>query len=518
MLEENGKMICRIKPLSLFMRRKPVTKLLILGGVLFVSAAYFAFVTLLNVESIDKSSGRRLRLSGLRDAGGRLAAQSTGNRTLKWKYSNPLDVPRVAEYCNTPTTVELGEEGNSPDGYDLKSVYILIRHGDRTPITSYLDVPRPSPKHGCTMNATFLQSIPDLSNFLSDMDEQKNKQPPRSEFANWALYPQHKECSSSQLTGTGALQHLLNGLALKEKYIEQWDLFHPHFSPADQLDIRSTLISRTYQSAMALLYAFLPRFDLSELDVRVSKNSMFCSSNVPPACCSNLNKLKQEADKGRHKRGRKNPAWVPAMGALADVFGLKISQLPWATSLVDMLQGHACHGLPLPCGPDGKCITPDMMDKLWKLVVSDTQSYNKDPRFDRYSRTIIHSLLLDILASMDKVIRNASPVRFTLFSGHDLTVSPLLQAFDVHNGMWPRYATRVVFELYEKDNSNGQHYLRVLHNGKDITAGVRFCRGRTEQGMCHVKYFQDFVIKDNMEVMGVQDRTSMEAWCKSKMQ
>ena len=407
--------------------------------------------------------------------------------------------------------------GEVPKNYILMSVFIVIRHGDRTPMTSFLGVPRPSPKRGCTMDAEYLQSVPQLRSFLSDMEMQKDKQPVRSDFANWALYPQHSECSSSQLTGAGATQHLLNGLALKAKYLNKWNLFGTHFSPSTQLDLRSTLISRTYQSAIALLYTFLPRFNISELDIHAARNSMFCSpSVVPGACCMNLVKLKQEADKGLHKRGEKNPAWQPAMGALAEVFGVKGDHLPWPTALLDMLQGHACHSLPLPCGSSGKCVTAAMMEKLWTLVDSDARSYRNDSRFDQYCRTVIHSLLLEILNSMVRVSHNQSPVKFTLYSGHDLTVSPLLQALGVHEGKWPHYATRVVFELYRKVRAKGAHYLRIVHNGRDVTPLVRFCQGRTEEGMCQLKYFQYFVERDNMEVIGASDRQSLASFCKSK--
>lgn len=398
------------------------------------------------------------------------------------------------------------------------SVFVVIRHGDRTPMTTFLGIPRPVPQHGCTMDAEFLQSIPELRSFLSDMELQREKQPVRSDFASWALYPQHSECGSSQLTGVGAAQHLLNGLALKAKYVHKWNLFGARFSPSTQLNLHSTLISRTYQSAMALLYSFLPRFNVSELDIRAAKNSVFCSPVVvPAACCMNLAKLKQEADRGPHKRGSKNPAWQPSMGALAQVFGIKVGHLPWPAALMDLLQGHACHGVPLPCTNNGECVTTAMLERLWALVDSDAQSYTNNSKFDQYSRTIIHSLLLEILTSMVRVSRNQSPIKFTLYSGHDLTVSPLLQALGVHDGKWPSYATRVVFELYRKVRAKGAHYLRVVHNGKDITPHVRFCQGRTEEGMCQLKYFQYFLERDTMEAIGVSGRQSLASFCRSKV-
>nr|KAG5700208.1 hypothetical protein BaRGS_011051 [Batillaria attramentaria] len=231
----------------------------------------------------------------------------------------PLEVPRVAEYCNIPTEVQLGEEGEVPPGYTLVSAYALIRHGDRTPMNTLLDVPRPQPREGCIMNRASLKKYPEFRRFMYDMAIAKDKQAPGSYFAKWALYPQHKDCGNSQLTGRGALQHLHNGLALKEKYVKKWNLFGDKFSPATQLKLRSTQYSRTYQSAVSFLYAFLPHFDITQLDIQASADTVFCHAKyVPQACCNALIKLKQAVDRPPNNRGRKSPHYIPAFGPLAE--------------------------------------------------------------------------------------------------------------------------------------------------------------------------------------------------------
>ena len=68
------------------------------------------------------------------------------------------------------------------------------------------------------MDADFLNTIPELRNFLGDMAVQKDGQPPHSKFSIWLLYPHNTICSNSQLMGQGAVQQLFNGVAMKEKY------------------------------------------------------------------------------------------------------------------------------------------------------------------------------------------------------------------------------------------------------------------------------------------------------------
>jgi hypothetical protein len=38
--------------------------------------------------------------------------------------------------------------------------------------------------------------------------------------------------------------------------------------------------------------------------------------------------------------------------------------------------------------------------------------------------------------------------KFSLISGHDTTLFPILTALGVFDGLWPHYAGRIVFELY----------------------------------------------------------------------
>lgn len=507
-------------------RRKPVLKLLLFGLGILVCCAIYVFVAMLRVESIQQVSNYRLprhvnnnvdHKQQLQDNIVHKFQMPASNRSFPMPYKFPLDVPRVAEYCNIPKKVWLGEEGEAPKDFQLISVYTLIRHGDRTPITSYLNIPRPSTVGRCSISHHLLEEHPELRNFIVDMDAQKDRQPPKSEFSRWALYPQMRVCGNSQLTGVGALQHVYNGLALREKYIQKWHIFGEMFSPSTQLYLQSTLLSRTYQSAVAFLYSFLPRFNITELDIRVSKDTVFCNSAfVPHECCESLGKLRQEAERRGPKKNVKNPLRKPAYKRIADVFGVKIGQLPWPSALMDMFQGYICHKITLPCGPMGKCIEADIMEKLWALMDSDGLALVQDPKIEQYSRLVTHSILTEIYSGMARAAKNVTPVRFSLYSGHDITITPLLHALGTHDGKWPPYASRVVFELYTKMVPSGDHYIRVLYNGRDITSQVRFCLGRTEVGMCSLKHFQNFVERDNLEAIGVRGREWLQAFCKMK--
>ena len=361
------------------------------------------------------------------------------------------------------------------------------------------------------MDADFLNTIPELRNFLGDMAVQKDQQPPRSKFSSWSLYPRNTVCSNSQLTGQGAVQQLFNGLAMKEKYVKKWNLFGPQFSPS-QLDIRSTPISRTYQSVVSLLYGFLPQFNVSEVDILPSENIYFCNpSMVPGVCCERSMRLKKLQDDARAAGRQRNPDLTD----LAEVLDIKAGRLPPLAVLVDLFQGYACHGMKLPCGKGGKCVTASMLEKLWALVDSEGLAASRNTKFDQYSRALAHSLLAEILTNMLKVSRNQSPVRFTVYSGHDLTMTALLQTLGIYKGKWPSYATRLTFELYRKLRAKGEHYVRVIHNGQEITSLVRFCHRRTVEGMCALNHFKNFIYVENLKAIGVRDRLGLDSFCRS---
>lgn len=364
------------------------------------------------------------------------------------------------------------------------------------------------------MNASSLQNTPEVQNFISDMQASKGKQHPGSEFMDWSLFPQHSLCGNSQLTGTGALQHLYNGLILKEKYVKRANLFGETFHPSQQLQLKSTQYSRTYQSLIAFLYAFLPHFNLTQLDIQGAHSNVFCDPQfVPKSCCLVLSQLKGMADRQAYAHLKNKSSYLAAMTAFANVFDVKLSAISWPTAIIDTLQGHACHGIKLPCGPAKKCVSSAILEQLWAVVDEAGRESTKNENYDRYCRVAMHSFLSEIATEMIKVSRNHSTVKFSAFSGHDVTISPLLQSLGLHDGKWPHYGTRVIFELYKKVGAEGKNYIKVLVNGHDMTDSVKFCQGYTNQdGVCQLKRLLNFVQSENLDFL---EGKSLQTFCDS---
>ena len=73
----------------------------------------------------------------------------------------------------------------------------------------------------------------------------------------------------------------------------------------------------------------------------------------------------------------------------------------------------------------------------------------------------------------------ATTPHFCLFSGHDITVLPLLQCLTARRlTQWPPYASNVRFELHkiashqEADDPEAGYRVRVLYNGQPVWVAV----------------------------------------------
>jgi Histidine phosphatase superfamily (branch 2) len=94
-------------------------------------------------------------------------------------------------------------------------------------------------------------------------------------------------------------------------------------------------------------------------------------------------------------------------------------------------------------------------------------------------------------------------VKLSLYSGHDTVIAPVLAALGLYNDdlcIWPPYASRIVFELWQRhgdssaSGSAAEHYIRVIYNGRDLTPNIPSCILEREKGAAmgdsHSKYIR----------------------------
>ncbi|XP_035240921.1 2-phosphoxylose phosphatase 1 isoform X1 [Anguilla anguilla] len=428
-------------------------------------------------------------------------------RVIPIPHTEPPEPDPIYEayaYCNIPNRSEQGWEGHGPAGYKLLSVQVMIRHGDRYPLYAIPKTKRPA--IDCTLAPHRKPSHPQLGAFIRHMS--------RGGRGHWdatlgALprLPSHSVCEMGELTQTGVVQHLQNGQTLRSTYIKRHKLLPPDQS-GWQLYMESTGKSRTLQSGLALLFGLVPDFDWARLSVRHQWNTLFCGS----ACDCPMRGRYLEEEQRRQYRLRVADALLDRTYAdMARTVGVAPRQLR-AANPIDSLLCHFCHNLSFPCAEQG-CISPAQFSVIKRQQMEDERDRRQRGLYLRYALLAAHPFLNRTAARMQRVALGHREEPFALYSAHDVTVAPVLSALGLAEARFPRFAARLVFELWLRGEggggglrwdggagaSHGGLYVRVLYNGEDVTFHTSFCRAHdrtSAQPLCPFANFLSFVHRD----------------------
>ncbi|XP_033833498.1 2-phosphoxylose phosphatase 1 isoform X2 [Periophthalmus magnuspinnatus] len=445
----------------------------------------------------------------------------------------PEPVSEAYGYCNTPNRSEQAWEGHSLADYKLLSVQVMIRHGDRYPLYSIPKTKRPA--IDCTLSPNRRPSHPLLSGFISHM-ARGGRGHWDSPLSSVPRLPNHSSCDIGELTQTGVVQHLRNGQLLHEAY-KHHGLLPPDWSPR-QVWVETTGKSRTLQSGLAFLYGLLPDFDWTKLTVRHQWSTLFCSG----ACdCPARNKYLDEEQRRQYRLRVANTELERTYAEMARTLGLPTRQLR-AANPIDSLLCHLCHGIPFPCVPPseggmGGCLTMAQFAVIRKQQLLDEIDRRKVGLYRKYAVLAMYPYLNRTATKMERIakanemgrqMRPGGEEVFSLSSAHDVTMAPLLSALGLEQARFPRFAARVVFELWKSPAvallkkkgakggekvKDGEVFVRVLYNGEDVTFHTAFCKSqsrRSNQPLCPLSNFLSFVRRDMFSVVNA---TSYQEAC-----
>ncbi|XP_068562533.1 2-phosphoxylose phosphatase 1 [Cebidichthys violaceus] len=448
----------------------------------------------------------------------------------------PNPISEAYSYCNTPNRTEQAWEGHSPADYKLLSVQVMIRHGDRYPLYYIPKTKRPA--IDCTLSTNRKPSHPLLNAFIRHMG-QGSRGHWESTLGSVPRLPNHSACEMGELTQTGVVQHLRNGQLLHQAY-KRHNLLPSDWSPR-QVWVETTGKSRTLQSGLAFLYGFLPDFDWTRVTARHQWSTLFCGS----ACdCPARNRHLEEEQRRQYRLRVSDTELERTYADMARTLGLLTRQLR-AANPIDSLLCHLCHGISFPCVPAGAgiaggCLTMEQFAVIRRQQLDDEADRRRAGLYHKYAVLAMYPYLNRTAAKMERVARDNEAGRqrrpggeelFTLSSAHDVTVAPLLSALGLEEARFPRFAARVVFELWKSPPAtqgpakkragrgekakakDGELFVRVLYNGEDVTFHTSFCRAhdrRARQPLCPLKNFLSFVRRD---MFGVVNATSYQEAC-----
>lgn len=416
-------------------------------------------------------------------------------------------------YCNYPSQPVVGAEGavmmtKEAELYNIESVHTLIRHGDRYHLHKLRNGNPPT--ISCKLTEDMTTQHPELKDFLAIMEGKKRE--PGQTYHNWEVFPHSPVCTTGLLTPRGAVQHVLNGAFFRDIYIEDHRLVDVK-KFTEQVLVRCTDKSRTFQSATAFLFGLFPSYDLSALTIEQAENNSLCTKDMAHTCyCPGIrqyfNKMSCHMQINRLEI-MNDPLAKHIYQHISDTMGVGSNSLPTLAKMLDMSLVHVCHRLPLP-GRTDRCIEDWTVFDMNAILVQNGASQVKSALFRRIAMLKMIPLLQEIANRMDAQIKGDTKIKFVLYSGHDTSIEPLAVALNVSDGHWPRYASRIVLELVSKKTKDTSadkknYYIRVLYDGKVVTHLVYFCQGKIfnkQLRLCPFELFQDFVNGGYLNIIG----------------
>lgn len=403
--------------------------------------------------------------------------------------------------------------GDIPPTYNLSSIIIVVRHGDRSPIYT-LPNHRLLEKLSCrlandnsTQSQTFLKFI--------KLVEARHNRLIHADFRWQNSYPKSVKCAAGQLTSRGFRQMINLGKTLRRTYSENKNFLQASSNLLSKVYVRVTEYARTFQSAVGFLYGFLSNADFMRVKFEFDRDIFFCSQSVENFSCNcpAATKLQKMIDHEYRQMDDDDRSMERQIKEkLATVFGTSTSQIPWLGAVLEVAMTHVCHRLNPPCRENSQkrsyCLPWSVVSKLWHFLDSSGQRHQNSTITEKYARLVSYPLLHEIVQRFLTVARYNSPQkssRIHLFSGHDKTISAILKSLKIYDGRWPPYASSLVFELYDKRKK--QFYVRILYNGKDVTKQVRFCRdiGNATDGLCPFDNFMYFVFFETSKYFGTSN-------------
>lgn len=396
-----------------------------------------------------------------------------GGKTTAVGAQDKPRLKKLRQLCNTPDRIHAATEGRLTHVlYELVGVIVTTRHGDRGPLFPVRNLSAINCGHR-SLSSAYKQFSSTMQNISKTVEYGKFA----GSFLKYPVLPSLYRCNVAHLTPQGVVQHLKLGKVLKDVYLNQLKLFSYPWE-ADDIVIHSTKYSRTFQSALAFLHGFLPRFDLSQLRIIEGRGTSFCRDNCR---CDRVAVLDEKHEQEKNAMRRSHPGVIELVEKLSAL----VKDGPGAPDIVhplamrDALMAYTCHGHKLPCR-DGQCVQPGDVSSIISYEEWETKQ-KKSRAKHKASKLKAYGLLKEMLRSMDTMMRDGKP-KFVLFSGHDKTLELILNSLGVSFYQLPFYASRIIFEVYRNSSSqisSGQYRLsylfRIIYNGKDVTKYLSFC-------------------------------------------
>ncbi|KAK0646416.1 putative acid phosphatase [Cercophora newfieldiana] len=352
-----------------------------------------------------------------------------------------------------------------PDGLQLHLVQILMRHGERTPVSARFQ------NTGLPPFWPYCQNVRHMKNAVmahsgdfntlewrrrletfGERDKPVVAAGPKGELDN--------VCDMGQLTDTGRRSTYNLGLRLRELYVDRLKFLPPTLRSTESLYLRTTLVPRALESMQQAFSALYPP-SAREPDEVGRFPSPVILSRAPgdETLFPNDNNCRRLAQLSRAFADRAAGRWnnTEDMEYLNKVLGkwmlpgrrIAVDSRPRLSGVMDTVNASDAHG------PETK-LPAEFYDKkareiMEKIAVEEWFAGYKESR--EYRMVGIGGLMGDIVERMvDSAENPAGKVKLGLSGCHDTTLAAVLASLGAfETNAWPPFTSHIAVEMFRKD-------------------------------------------------------------------
>lgn len=265
-----------------------------------------------------------------------------------------------------------------------------------------------------------------------------------------------------ELTAEGIQEETRLGQRLRQEYVEHYHLLPQQYDNT-KIYVRSTRVSRTIQSAEALLSGLYP------VDTRPS-----AYQNIPIETFVKEQDFVLVARSGFHpwsllkcylanrKRWNKQTSKIQdKLKNWSETLQVPLNNFYELDKVADNLAIRKAHGIAPPKG-----LSPKDVEDI--IAIYEYGTYHKY-RLKAFTQPMSQEFLKLVNHYFELAKRNKTPLKYVLFSAHDSTIMSLLNALGSPVQKMPPFASRINFLLFE---NNGDYRVKVFYNGDQLLTTV----------------------------------------------
>lgn len=348
----------------------------------------------------------------------------------------------------------------SPLNMTLLSVFVFLRHGERTPVDRWM------PKND-TREIWYCDGddaiAPQMQSFVRSNPSNPDSHPHRRYHTTLdpKQIPFPKNCAKGQLTLEGMRQLKDLGAFYHQKLVSERNFLPEYYDPS-LVEFRATYSDRAVRSLTSFLVGLYPNADDPDEIITFLTGTLSGREplNPDPYGCLELQEAYAkfiETDEFIKFRDR---AW-DVHDSLYKAIGLEKDHENWQW-IGDWLYSYYCNSR-----DDLIALIPkEVTDYSFEVAMNDT-AYYSNGFFDKNRDIPAGPIFRLLYEAIDKRLSGETKTKFTVFSAHDTTIAAILAYFGHANmrGIAP-YRSHLAVEMY--DSPQGP-LLRFSLNGDVIT-------------------------------------------------